>query len=47
VITENEGNKKLVGRAVAGDRVRTGGRVDRAKGNIKQSGAKVKDAFKY
>jgi len=47
VITENEGNKKLLGRAVADDRVRTEGRVDRAKVNIKQSGAKVKDAFKY
>jgi uncharacterized protein YjbJ (UPF0337 family) len=47
VITENEGNKKLLGRATPNDRVRTEGRVDRAKVNIKQSGAKVKDAFKY
>jgi hypothetical protein len=41
VITENEGNKKLAGRAVAGERVRTEGRVDRAKGNIKQSRTNV------
>jgi uncharacterized protein YjbJ (UPF0337 family) len=47
VITKNEGNKKLVGRATPSGRVRTEGRVDRAKSNIKQSRAKVKDAFKY
>lgn len=39
--------KKLFGRATANTRLRTEGRVDQVKGNIKQAGAKVKDAFKH
>ena len=38
---------KLVGRATGNNRLRTEGRVDQAKANVKQAGAKVKDAFKY
>jgi uncharacterized protein YjbJ (UPF0337 family) len=36
--------KKMVGRATGSRRLRTEGRVDQAKGDIKQAGAKVKDA---
>ena len=39
--------KKLVGRATGNTRLRTEGRVDQFKGNTKQAGAKVKDAFKH
>ncbi|MFC4603283.1 CsbD family protein [Rhodococcus kronopolitis] len=39
--------KKVVGRITGSTRLRTEGRVDQAKGNLKQSGAKVKDAFKH
>lgn len=39
--------KKLFGRATGNTRLRTQGRIDQFKGNTKQAGAKVKDAFKY
>ena len=37
--------KKMVGRVTGSRRLRTEGRVDRAKGDLKQAGAKIKDAF--
>jgi uncharacterized protein YjbJ (UPF0337 family) len=40
-------SKKYFGRATGNTRLRTEGRVDQAKANTKQAGAKVKDAFKY
>ena len=39
--------KKIVGRATGNTRLRTEGRVDQFKGNTKQAGAKLKDAFKH
>ncbi|MGW1410062.1 CsbD family protein [Streptomyces sp. NPDC002403] len=39
--------KKSVGRATGSPRLRTEGRGDQIKGNIKQAGAKIKDAFKH
>jgi uncharacterized protein YjbJ (UPF0337 family) len=36
--------KKMVGRVTGSRRLRAEGRVDQAKGDIKQAGAKVKDA---
>jgi uncharacterized protein YjbJ (UPF0337 family) len=39
--------KKIVGRATGNTRLRTEGRVDQFKGNTKQAGAKMKDAFKH
>jgi uncharacterized protein YjbJ (UPF0337 family) len=39
--------KKYFGRATGNTRLRTEGRVDQCKGNTKQAGAKVKDAFKH
>jgi uncharacterized protein YjbJ (UPF0337 family) len=39
--------KKIFGRATGNARLRTEGRVDQFKGNTKQAGAKVKDAFKH
>jgi uncharacterized protein YjbJ (UPF0337 family) len=39
--------KKLFGRATGNTRLRVEGRVDQAKGNTKQAGAKMKDAFKH
>jgi uncharacterized protein YjbJ (UPF0337 family) len=36
--------KKTVGRLTGSGRLRTEGRADQAKGNLKQAGAKVKDA---
>jgi uncharacterized protein YjbJ (UPF0337 family) len=39
--------KKLVGRGTGNTRLRTEGRIDQAKGDIKQAGAKMKDAFKH
>jgi uncharacterized protein YjbJ (UPF0337 family) len=39
--------KKYFGRATGNTRLRTEGRVDQAKANTKQAGAKVKDAFKH
>jgi uncharacterized protein YjbJ (UPF0337 family) len=38
--------KKTVGRLTGSRRLRTKGRADQAKGNLKQAGAKVKDAVK-
>ena len=39
--------KKTAGRATGSRRLRAEGRGDQAKGNIKQAGAKVKDAIKH
>jgi uncharacterized protein YjbJ (UPF0337 family) len=39
--------KKFFGRATGNTRLRTEGRVDQFKGNTKQAGAKMKDAFKH
>ena len=39
--------KKIVGRATGNTRLRTEGRVDQIKGNTKQAGDKLKDAFKH
>jgi uncharacterized protein YjbJ (UPF0337 family) len=36
--------KEMIGRVTGSRRLRTEGRADRAKGDIKQAGAKVKDA---
>ncbi|MBF6341135.1 CsbD family protein [Nocardia abscessus] len=39
--------KKLVGRGTGNTRLRTEGRIGQAKGDTKQAGAKMKDAFKH
>ena len=39
--------KKFSGRATGNTRLRTEGRTDQLKGNTKQAGAKLKDAFKH
>ncbi|MCW2651563.1 MAG: hypothetical protein QOE41_2911 [Mycobacterium sp.] len=39
--------KKFFGRATGNTRLRTEGRLDQFKGNAKQAGAKMKDAFKH
>ena len=39
--------KKFVGRATGNTRLATEGRVDQFKGNTKQAGENVKDAFKH
>ncbi len=39
--------KKIFGRVTGNTRLRTEGRIDQFKGNTKQAGAKVKDAFKH
>jgi uncharacterized protein YjbJ (UPF0337 family) len=39
--------KKYFGRATGDTRLRTEGRVDQFKGNTKQAGDKVNDAFKH
>ncbi len=39
--------KKIIGRATGNTRLRTEGRVDQIKGNTKQAGDKLKDAFKH
>ncbi|MDT5153706.1 MAG: hypothetical protein QOI01_5439 [Mycobacterium sp.] len=39
--------KKFFGRAIGNTRLRAEGRLDQVKGNAKQSGAKLKDAFKH
>ena len=39
--------KKLFGRTTGNTRLHSEGRVDQAKGNTKQAGQKVKDAFKH
>jgi uncharacterized protein YjbJ (UPF0337 family) len=36
--------KRMAGRITGSQRLRTEGRADQAKGNVKQAGAKVKDA---
>ncbi len=41
------GVKKTVGRATGNRSLEAEGRGDQVKGNIKQAGAKVKDAFKH
>jgi uncharacterized protein YjbJ (UPF0337 family) len=39
--------KKIFGRATGNTRLRTEGRVDQFKGNTKQAGENVKDAFRH
>jgi len=39
--------KKTAGRLTGSRRLRAEGRADQAKGNLKQAGAKVKDAVKH
>ncbi len=39
--------KSMVGRLTGSRRLRAEGRADRAKGNIKQAGAKIKDAARH
>jgi uncharacterized protein YjbJ (UPF0337 family) len=39
--------KKTTGRATGNDRLQAEGRGDQVKGNTKQAGAKIKDAFKH
>jgi uncharacterized protein YjbJ (UPF0337 family) len=39
--------KKTAGRATGSRRLKAEGRGDQTKGNLKQAGAKVKDAFKH
>ena len=41
------GAKKTAGRATDNPRLEAEGRGDQTKGNLKQAGAKVKDAFKH
>ena len=38
--------KETVGKATGNDRLRAKGKADQMKGNLKQAGEKVKDAFK-
>lgn len=38
------GAKRMIGRLTGSRRLRTEGRADQAKGNIKQAGAKIEDA---
>ncbi|BBX82446.1 CsbD family protein [Mycolicibacterium aubagnense] len=38
--------KKLIGQSTGSTRLRNEGRVDQFKGNTKQAGAKIRDAFK-
>jgi uncharacterized protein YjbJ (UPF0337 family) len=40
------GAKKIVGRVTGNRRLQAEGRGDQAKGDAKQAGAKIKDAFK-
>jgi len=39
--------KEEAGRATGDDSLRAKGRSDRVKGNVKQAGEKVKDAFRH
>jgi uncharacterized protein YjbJ (UPF0337 family) len=39
--------KKAVGRVIGSGHLRSQGRRDQAKGNLKQAGAKAKDAFRH
>jgi uncharacterized protein YjbJ (UPF0337 family) len=41
------GVKKTVGRVTGNRRLQAEGRGDQVKGDVKQAGAKVKDAFKH
>ncbi len=41
------GAKKRTGRLTGSRRLRAGGRADRAKGNLKQAGARVRNAFRH
>jgi uncharacterized protein YjbJ (UPF0337 family) len=41
------GAKKTAGRVTGSQGLRTQGRTGQAKGNIKQAGAQIKDAFRY
>jgi uncharacterized protein YjbJ (UPF0337 family) len=41
------GAKKTAGRATGNERLQAEGRGDQVKGNTKQAGAKIKDAFKH
>ncbi|MFF4731827.1 CsbD family protein [Streptomyces mirabilis] len=45
--TMKGGAKKTTGRATGSWRLQAEGRGDQLKGNIKQAGAKIKDAFKH
>ena len=46
-VTELKGKtKKNTGKAIGNEQMEAEGRVDEAKGNLKQAGEKVKDAFK-
>lgn len=38
--------KEAIGRATDDDELKAEGQIDQAKGNIKQAGEKIKDAFK-
>ncbi|TVZ03875.1 CsbD family protein [Trebonia kvetii] len=42
--TAKGGAKRMFGRLTGSRRLRTEGRADQAKGDIKQAGAKIKDA---
>jgi len=41
------GAKRMAGRLTGSRRLRAEGRADQAKGNIKQAGAKIKDAARH
>ncbi len=41
------GVKKTIGRVTGNRRLQAEGRGDQVKGDVKQAGAKVKDAFKH
>jgi uncharacterized protein YjbJ (UPF0337 family) len=46
-VTEVKGKvKKETGRATGNEQMEAEGKTDQAKGNLKQAGEKVKDAFK-
>jgi uncharacterized protein YjbJ (UPF0337 family) len=46
-VTEVKGKaKKETGKAIGNEQMEAEGRTDQAKGNLKQAGEKVKDAFK-
>jgi uncharacterized protein YjbJ (UPF0337 family) len=46
-VTEVKGKvKKAAGRATGNERLEAEGKTDQVKGNVKQAGEKVKDAFK-
>jgi uncharacterized protein YjbJ (UPF0337 family) len=46
-VTEIKGKtKKETGKAIGNEQMEAEGKADQAKGNLKQAGEKVKDAFK-